>query len=122
MSQSILLVFSNCDAEREEEFNRWYDTVHVPDILAIEGFEAARRYKLAGPAIKIQPREGEPVVAQYLAVYEMAEADTSAAMKRLGEASAGLTQRGRMFDGLRVAGVTAYSALGDRQGASVAAG
>lgn len=46
--------------EVEEEFNRWYDTVHVQALLACPGWLSARRYVVL---------EGGP---KYLAVYEVA--------------------------------------------------
>lgn len=114
MSKSILTVFTNCPEGKEEEFNTWYDTIHVPDILAIEGFTGARRYKLAGPGPRVQTPNGE-AVAQYLALYEMDDEDTRAAMGRLGKAVGGLAERGRMFDGMQLVASATYVALGERQ-------
>ena len=110
MHKSVLLVYTDVDAEHEEAFNRWYDETHVPDILAVEGFRAARRYKLSGPP----PRNQEPA-SRYLAIYELDTDDTRAAMKRLSEAVAELGQRGRMFEGLRIGSAATYVALGERQ-------
>lgn len=113
MAKAILTVFTTCAPEREAEFNKWYDEIHVPDILAIEGFTAARRYKVAGPALQIQGQSGT-VPAQYLAVYEMDTDDTRSVMKRLGAAVGELAQRGRMFDGMQLAGSATYLPLGER--------
>jgi hypothetical protein len=44
----------------DEDFNRWYDEVHVPEVLLVPGFVSARRFRSA---------DGD-----YLAVYEL-EAD-----------------------------------------------
>lgn len=34
------------DTDREEEFNRWYDEIHIPDVLSgCPDFLNARRYK-----------------------------------------------------------------------------
>lgn len=118
MPKAVLLVYTNCDAGKEQEFNRWYDTVHVPDILAVEGFTAAQRYRLSGPGPQAVTREGEPAVAQYLAVYELDTEDTRAAMQRLNEAAPGWTERGRMFDGIRVVSTGTYVAIGEPQTAS----
>ena len=118
MPTAVLLVHSNCPADQEEAFNHWYDTVHVPDILAVEGFTAAQRFKLAGPGPQVVTRDGQPAIAQYLALYEMDTADTRAAMKRLNEAVADLQQRGRMFAGLQVVSGATYVALGERQTAA----
>jgi hypothetical protein len=115
MSKSAMLVFTNCPADKEAEFNTWYDTIHVPDIIATEGFTAGRRYKLSGPGPKMQTRDGSTAVAQYLAIYEMEDEDTAAAMQRLGKAVGDLAQRGRMFEGLEVVGSATYVALGDKQ-------
>ena len=122
MPKAMLLVYTNCPADQEQEFNRWYDTIHVPDILAVEGFSAAQRFKLAGPGPASVTREGEPMVAQYLAMYEMDTDDTRAAMRQLNHAVGELTQRGRMFDGLQLVSAATYVALGERQVAGAAAG
>ena len=109
MHQSILLVYTDIDAEHEEAFNRWYDEVHLPDLLRIDGFLAARRYKLQGPA----PRNQQPA-PRYLAVYELATADTRELMKRLSEEVARLGERG-MYPQMRVGSAATYVAVGERQ-------
>jgi hypothetical protein len=76
MANSVLVVTSRCkDPAREEEFNKWYDEVHLPDILSAPHFVAAQRYKLAG-----RPSKSEPE-AQYLAIYEIDTDDTASALK-----------------------------------------
>jgi Domain of unknown function (DUF4286) len=42
-----------------DEFNRWYNERHVPDLLSCPGFLTARRYRCI---------DGQP---QYLAIYEV---------------------------------------------------
>lgn len=44
MSKHILMVFTNPRQGCEEDFNSWYDTVHLPDVLQVAGFEAAQRF------------------------------------------------------------------------------
>jgi len=49
MAEHLLLVFSNARPELEDEFNDWYSTVHVVDLVdKIDGIEAAQRFQLAG--------------------------------------------------------------------------
>ncbi len=48
--------------EKEEEFNKWYDEVHVPDVLKASGVIGASRY------VATRASEGQP---KYLAVYEL---------------------------------------------------
>ena len=59
----IFLVFTDIDPKWEEEFNAWYDTEHLPDLLKLPGFLDAARYVAT---------KGGP---KYLAVYELASAD-----------------------------------------------
>jgi antibiotic biosynthesis monooxygenase (ABM) superfamily enzyme len=61
--KGIFLVFTDVDPKHEEEFNAWYDTEHLGDLLKLPGFLAAARYV----AVKGGPR--------YLAIYELATAD-----------------------------------------------
>ncbi len=116
MSKATLLVYTNCPAGREDEFNAWYDTVHLPDLLTeVPGIISARRLRLAGPAPALQARGREPEVARYLAMYELDTDDTRAFMKTLVETSNSLGERGRMFDGLQIVGSATYTALGEEQ-------
>ena len=60
MAKGILLVESRPSApERDAEFNEWYESVHMPEVLALDGFVSARRFRPVRP--------GEP----YVAVYEI---------------------------------------------------
>jgi hypothetical protein len=61
--QGILLVYADVDPQVEEEFNAWYDTQHLPQLLEIPGFLDAARYV----AVKGGPK--------YLAAYELESAD-----------------------------------------------
>ena len=59
--KGFLLVTMDPPPNVEEEFNDWYDTEHVPDRLAIEGFESGRRFVCVS---------GWP---KYLALYDLRE-------------------------------------------------
>jgi hypothetical protein len=62
--KGLLLVDIVVDADREDEFNRWYDEEHIPEKRAAAGFHSARRFK----------HHSDP--HRYLAVYEVDDADT----------------------------------------------
>lgn len=71
-ADDLFLVFSNPAEGRDDEFNDWYDTRHLAEVLAVPGVVSARRYTLAelrtdelGPAGAILP----PPDHRYLAVY-----------------------------------------------------
>ncbi|WP_040798602.1 DUF4286 family protein [Nocardia higoensis] len=67
MTDAKMLVFTNAVEGRDEEFNKWYDTEHRDDVLAIPGIEDCVRYEIA-PV----PGRGEPT-HRYLAIYELSE-------------------------------------------------
>lgn len=65
--RTIQIVFSNPDEGRDEEFNEWYDNVHVPEVLKVPGVISAQRYDL-------RPLAREDWVGpgfRYLAIYEI---------------------------------------------------
>lgn len=64
MEKWVLLVEVNLtDENRLSEFDTWYDTIHIPDILSgSPGFRSATRYVLKYPV---------PGKGKYLAVYEI---------------------------------------------------
>jgi hypothetical protein len=41
------LIFSNAKPGREREYNKWYNEVHLPELLKIRGIVSAQRFKLA---------------------------------------------------------------------------
>jgi hypothetical protein len=79
----IQIVFSNPAEGKDDEFNEWYDNVHIPDLLAIPGMLSAQRYALHDA--EIYRMEGAtPPEHRYLLIYEM-EGDVDAIMKKIQE-------------------------------------
>jgi len=76
MATFHFMVFSNPVDGREDDFNTWYDKEHLEDLLAIDGFKAAQRYRLAA----LGPGQDEPTY-RYAAVYE-AEGDDAAGLQQ----------------------------------------
>ena len=70
MADYIYLVQMDIPAEMESEFNRIYDTEHVPNILKAPGVHGCSRYKLVSS-------EGEGV-AKYAAIYQVDSPDVPA--------------------------------------------
>jgi hypothetical protein len=66
--ECVFLVLSNPTEGREDEYNEWYEQVHLPDVLAVPGVAAAQRYRLATmPEDSPIPKPAH----QYLAVYQL---------------------------------------------------
>lgn len=76
MPRGILFVESRPSSpERTEEYNRWYNEVHIPDVLRVPGFRSARRFA---------PVDGE---GPFVAVYEIEGDDLHAVFAGLAEAA-----------------------------------
>ena len=110
MGKSILVVSTRCtDPDREAEFNRWYDEIHLPALLSSKHIVSAQRYKLAG-----QPSASEPE-ATYLAIYEIDTDDVPAAMKALAESRATWSEEAKSIDTMQVYSARTYVAIGAHQ-------
>ena len=59
----IFLIYTDIDPQHEDEFNDWYNTEHLAELLTVPGILAAARYE----AVKGGPK--------YLAAYELASTD-----------------------------------------------
>lgn len=71
LEKGVFLVATNCtNPAREEEFNRWYSHMHIPDLSAAQGFIRADRYRCESP---------DAAPAAYLTIYEY-EGDIFAAL------------------------------------------
>ncbi|MCU4186663.1 hypothetical protein K6U06_20025 [Acidiferrimicrobium sp. IK] len=65
---NLFLVLSNPVDGRESEFEKWYEEVHLGEVLAVPGVVSAQRFKMAqGPNDELMP----PPPHRYLAVYEL---------------------------------------------------
>jgi hypothetical protein len=67
MTRYIYVVLSSPREGREEEYNEWYSNKHIPDVLGLGPFSAARRLKVTKSVF------GPPPQQQYLAFYETDE-------------------------------------------------
>lgn len=85
MPKGIMVVQSGpCDPAREDEYNDWYSHTHLPEIRAVPGFVAARRYKVHDGG---EPRPGSPAHS-YVAIYEIDADDLTAPVRELRARSA----------------------------------
>jgi hypothetical protein len=103
----LFVVGTDCqDSSREDEFNKWYNEVHIPDIKALAGKRIPRawRYK------NITPSAAQP---QYIAMYEL---DTDNIDYLLDEMDKGLEEwrkQGRLLDYVKLHFASVYEFIGD---------
>jgi len=60
-AKALMTAWNHVAPEREEEFNAWYDTEHLPQVVALPGFMRGRRYACDG------------AMPKYLAWYDTAD-------------------------------------------------
>jgi hypothetical protein len=90
MERWLLTVETNCaDPSKEKEFNKWYDTIHLTDILETPGIVRASRYEKSNPA------EGQ---GKYLAIYEIETENVEQTMAAFGERVNKIIEQGRMSE------------------------
>jgi hypothetical protein len=80
MPKYTFVVFTNSVAGKDAEFNTWYNTNHVPDVLNVPGFVAAQRFRLADTQFT---RDESSRAFNYLALYEIETDDIAATLKEL---------------------------------------
>lgn len=80
--KALLLVHSNAVEGQTDDFNTWYDQVHIPQMLErVPGVVRASRYE-ASP-------DRRPLPERYLAIYEIEADDPAAVVKAINKAAAG---------------------------------
>jgi hypothetical protein len=73
-----LMVFANAKPGRDEEFNDWYNAVHLQDLLDIPGVVRGERFRAAAASSARVPAAEH----QFLAVYEI-DGDVDAVLAEL---------------------------------------
>lgn len=78
MARYVFQFTSAARPGEDEAFNRWYDEVHLPDVLKQPGFLAGRRYIVVDPSA---------TRTRYVASYEVESDDPHATLQKLFEGS-----------------------------------
>ena len=88
--KSLFVALSNPIEGTEAEFSRWYDEVHVPDVLATPGFLSAQRFELVPDATLA---DASAVTRRFLAIYELEAEDPETVNSLAKSLSQGLADR-----------------------------
>jgi len=81
MSSYVLVAASSAVEGRDDDYNEWYDTIHIQDLLAIPGINSARRFEATPFGMSTPP-------GKYLAIYEIETDDIAGVMGELGRRAA----------------------------------
>jgi len=71
------VVFTEPAAGKEDAYNAWYTNEHLSDVLKVEGFVAAQRFKLVDVENNTLP------ASRYMAIYEIEADDPKTVLDRL---------------------------------------
>jgi len=82
MPSYTLVVMTNAKDGRDDEFNDWYSNRHIQDVLAIDGFVSAKRFRLADTQ-----RGTNPSPYKYLALYQIETSNLAGTLAELGARS-----------------------------------
>jgi len=77
--ECLLIVTAEVDTAIEAEWNRWYDTVHLPDALRCPGVRRGRRYVSSGEISESAAGKTERTTRRiYTTIYELDSPDAIA--------------------------------------------
>ena len=79
--KTLYMVRANPKVGQEEKFNRWYNDIHLDEVLRVSGFISAQRYKLASE--QIQQKQDYA----YFAIYEIESNEIGQTLENLRQAS-----------------------------------
>ena len=70
MGKYVMIVQSQAKPGRDDEYNQWYDSVHLAHVCAVPGVKSGRRFEAQKSTTSI----GEPGL-RYLAIFEIEAED-----------------------------------------------
>ena len=111
MSRHTLVVMTNAADGKDAEFNAWYTDVHLPEVLEVEGFQSAQRFKVADATFA-----GDSQYA-YLALYEIETDDLQSALNALKDAAKNMNMSATLD---RSVGAWAFTPITERVEAKTA--
>ncbi|GAB3102884.1 DUF4286 family protein [Pseudomaricurvus hydrocarbonicus] len=75
-----MVVFTRPKAGREQEYNDWYQNVHLRELVAFPGITSAQRFKLSATL-------GEADAQPYLSIYEIETEDIDSVAQAIQNAA-----------------------------------
>ncbi len=106
--EAIRLTFTNCtNRAHEAEFNNWYDTIHLPDILGSG---------LATTGTRFADTDRESKNPAYLALYELPGTDLERINQAFADEVRRLHERGRMYPHLQIPRRSMWRRIGEHHG------
>jgi hypothetical protein len=91
LARYLFVAQSDCaDTTREEEFDKWLEEIHIPDIFKTPGIVTATRYVNTDPGTNKRPKN--------MVVYEIETDDIKKFEVELGKVVRGVEKAGRILN------------------------
>lgn len=110
----VMLVFANPIPGHEAEFNDWYTNTHLGDLVQLQGWVGAQRFRML---TNVEPRLSTAGYAHgYLTIWEIEDVEPNAPLARMTAAIAGgKSRKGAAFNYTPGAGANGtFEAMGPR--------
>ncbi|MDT5360118.1 MAG: hypothetical protein QOC69_1880, partial [Mycobacterium sp.] len=117
MAENRFVVLSNPIEGEDDTFNKWYDEVHVPEVLDVPGVVAAQRYDLSElkvPDDPDLPAQLPPPTHRYLVIYELDREPDAVMANFLERVMSGKLSLGETLD-LTTVSMTGWTPRGERR-------
>jgi len=101
----LVVVLTEPTAGREQEYNEYYENLHLDEVLATTGWISAQRFKLTD-------QQGMPCPLPYLAVYEVEADDPHSVLEGLNATRPQRVQSDAL--NRKTAGAWVFSEIGPR--------
>jgi hypothetical protein len=111
------VVLSNPIEGEDDTFNKWYDEVHVPEVLDVPGVVAAQRYDIAElkiPDDEDLPAQLPPATHRYMVIYELDREPEVVMAQFLERVMSGKLTLGETLD-LSTVSMTGWTPRGERR-------
>lgn len=117
VAENRFVVLSNPIEGQDDSFNKWYDEVHVPEVLDVPGVVAAQRYDIAElkiPDDEDLPAQLPPPTHRYMVIYELDREPEVVMAEFLERVMSGKLSLGETLD-LSTVSMTGWTPRGDRR-------
>ena len=101
----VVVVLTEPTAGREDEYNEYYEHLHLDEVLATTAWQSAQRFKLSA-------QQGVACPQPYLAFYEVEAEDAASVLTTLNTTRSARVQSDALNK--QTAGVWVFSELGPR--------
>lgn len=118
MPKGVFIVYTDVDDHRIDDFNTWYNDVHIPDLLNVQCITGAERFVLTGRGQELRLKTGELATPRFLTIYHTNTTIEDDVKAQLAAARPDWVRAGRMFPAFKSGQSSVYEEILPLQTAS----